>query len=99
MTATIEDDEIPPFLDRGLNGRARAYWTAHRRCPGDRIPHEYAMQNYKRFLARALERDLAEGKMPAHAALGEWPKPKEAPVRRRQPPPEIEALPKRVRPD
>lgn len=61
----LEDLEIPGFLDRSSNGRCRAYWMAHERCPGGRNPHDWAMENMDKFLKKALELDRKEGTLPA----------------------------------
>lgn len=56
-----EQDEIPPFLDRRLNGRCRAYWHAASKCPPSRNAHEYAMQTYHKFIDKMRVVDEREG--------------------------------------
>lgn len=56
-----EDDEIPPFLDRRLNGRCRAYWFAASKCPPSRNGHEFAMGTYHKYIERSRKVDEREG--------------------------------------
>lgn len=84
--------EIPPFLDRRPNGRCRAFWMAHKNCPGNRNPHDYANERWRRYLPKALEKDKEEGRCPPCRSLGPESKKQVAPVRVRRrvrPPAEV----------
>lgn len=56
--------EIPGFLDARRNGRCRAWWTAHERCPGNRNPYEYAQEHMHKYVEEAARIDNKEGMLP-----------------------------------
>jgi len=68
-------DELPAFMDRRPNGRARAYWMAHSKCPGGRIPHIWAEENMHKYLAKAQQLDKEEGICTPARGLQNYPKP------------------------
>ena len=91
QTSTMEP---PPFLDRRPNGRCRAYWRAHQRCPGNRNPHSYAMDHYQAFVEDLAKLDETEGKIAPCRSLG----PERDPGVRKRERPAVRVR-TRVRPD
>lgn len=76
----MTDEDIPPFLDRRPNGRARAFWLCHDAAPGHVNAWEHAEKNYLKYLDKAAILDEKEGLLPC---CKDYSKPKLKPVRQR----------------
>lgn len=75
--------EIPGFLDARPNGRCRAWWMAHERCPGNRNPYEYAQEHMDGYVEEAARIDKEQGMLPCCRPGKREKKPATNPIRTR----------------
>ena len=64
-----------PMSDRRPNGRCRAYYMAHDKCPGTKVGYGWATEKFGQYVEEAKKLDLSEGMLPCCNSNPFPPKP------------------------